>query len=241
MKSFALLCILLHSVYEVAGYPPDGPGNRPPLLFGNELNSNPVTGEKYRLIIKINTLQVLFSEAPVSLEIFGSNDNSHQFQAGIIFPLEEDSFLQDIFNTSGANGYSSDKGVLSYRTNPYNNHGLSFKYEFRKYYEGFYVAPQLMYKYIRYDNLEFNVSREGETIKRNESKFTKVFGIGLIAGRQTYFLRQATDWYVGIGIRGRNISVLINEAAENINKEPYSKFSVYPFINIGFRTGLIIL
>lgn len=212
-----------------------------------ELNTNSFTGKTFFGAIKINTLQVLFSEVPFTIELFLRNDLSIQFQAGIIFPLESESFLEQFFRTSGKNATASNKGLISYRNSPYNNHGMSYKAELRKYRNGYYYAPQLMYKRCRYDDAVFRVLRDNCVVEQTESKSTRILGLGLMAGRQTYFMKQTTDWYLGVGMRARYISA----TAESIRdpKEPAAivypnesdnSFKIYPFINAGFRIGLTL-
>lgn len=224
-----------NSADSTAGYPAT-----------SALNLNPLTGKKYLLVAKVSTLQVLFSEAPFSLEIFLHDDLSMQFQAGIVFPLERDHFLEQFFQSGGKNSTASPSGLISYRTSPYNSHGLSFKYEMRKYYYNFYVAPQAMYKFTYYNDYVFDVYRDNTKVKQTESKRSSIAGLGLMLGRQTYFLRQATDWYIGLGLRARKINArVLKEQYQTVSQEvlyPDShemKFSVYPFFNFGFRTGLV--
>lgn len=243
MKSLTILFILtFFFAPSFADYRNDGPDE---VYFSNGINCDPVTGKRYRAIFKVSTLQVLFSEAPVSIEIFGKKNTSHQIQAGILFPLENDSFLRQMFQSGGINATASDKGLLSYRNSPYNSHGISFKYELRKYGQNFYYAPQLMFKYSYYDDEIFSIFSEGRVIGIKESKFSRVYGIGFMAGRQTYFMRQATDWYAGIGIRARSMSVKMAGSGNNVQEAgteyPAGEkfFSIYPFINFGFRTGLV--
>lgn len=210
------------------------------------LNSDPLTDKKYSIVAKVSTLQVLFSEAPFSLEIFLHTDLSMQFQAGIIFPLEKDHFLIQFFQSGGENATASSKGLISYRTSPYNSHGLSFKYELRKYFKDYYFAPQAMFKLSYYNEYSFDVIRNNVAVKQTESKYSRIGGLGLMLGRQTYFMKQATDWYIGAGIRARQIDATVVEQQYH-NSPPEilfpnsheKKFSVYPFINFGFRTGLV--
>lgn len=212
-----------------------------------EINTNPLTGKRYFGTLKVNTLQVLFAEAPFSLEIFLRNDLSIQFQAGIIFPLESDSFLEQIFRSPELNSTISRNSLISYRTSPYNNHGLSFKAEIRKYTSEFYFAPQVMYKYCRYDEAVFPVVIEDRTMRQTENKHSRIFGLGLIIGRQTYFVKQATDWYVGLGARAREISATVLKIEDPSSTSRYiypgkveNSFRVYPFLNFGFRIGLVL-
>lgn len=210
------------------------------------LNSDPVTGKIYSFVIKVSTLQVLYSEAPFSVEIFMHHNFSMQFQAGIIFPLERDHFLEQFFQSGGKNASASPKGLISYRTSPYNSHGISLKYELRKYYGNSYIASQLMYKYSYYDNSVFDIYKDNIAVKQTESKNSSVGGLGVMFGRQTYFMKQATDWYIGVGIRARQVNAMVlKDQYQDAHSEivyPNSletKFSIYPFINFGFRTGLV--
>ncbi|HEX2921050.1 MAG TPA: hypothetical protein VHO50_07790 [Bacteroidales bacterium] len=225
---------------------PENPDKKTQFFLNNEINTDPITGRNYNVIIKCSTLQVLFSEAPFSIEIFRKNDISHQFQVGIIFPLEDDSFLQDLFRTSGENSTASENGIFSYRNSPYNNHGLSLKYELRKYSENFYYAPQAMFKYCGYEEGVFRVYNNGKPEEIKESKFSRVIGLGIMAGRQTYFREQALDWYFGIGIRARRMSIRQTnpEYTKTTPDKGYDsseeKFSLYPFVNLGFRIGIVV-
>lgn len=247
MKSFTTLfiCVLLVASQNIYGI--DNPADSIEIYTSSSLNTNPFTGKRYLGTIKVNILQVLFSEVPFSMELFLKNDLSIQLQAGIIFPLESESFLEQFFRSSGTNSTASDKGLLSYRKSPYNTHGMSFKAEFRKYRNAYYYAPQVMYKTSRYDGSVFHVFRDNRVVEQTESKSTRVIGIGLMAGRQTYFMKQATDWYLGVGMRARYISANILSIRDP--KEPqgilhtaYSdnSFKIYPFINMGFRIGLTL-
>jgi hypothetical protein len=212
-------------------------------LTAGDLNTDPLTGRRYLMTLKVSTLQVLFSEAPFIIEIFGRNGISHQFHAGIIFPLKEDSFLEDFFESSGENATASPYGLMSYRNSPYNTHGMSFKYELRKYGRKFYFAPQVMYKYNFYDDYDFRVMQDDRIFVQTESKRSKILSIGLMAGRQTYFMRHVTDWYAGVGVRARNMRYNVQEVHNARYSQPgYSgeKFSVYPVINFGLRTGFVL-
>lgn len=168
-------------------------------------------------------------------------------QAGIIFPLESESFLEQFFRSSGANSTASEKGLISYRKSPYNNHGMSYKAELRMYRDLLYLAPQLMYKVFGYDDAVFHVFRGSNVVEQTESKSTRILGLGMMAGRQTYFMKQATDWYVGVGFRARQIESVVQSIRNTQEhsgtvypEETHSSFHVYPFINMGFRIGLIM-
>lgn len=226
-----------------AGSPADSSG----IYKSYELNTDPLTGRRYFGTFKVSTLQVLFSEAPFTFEIFLKEDLSMQIQSGIIFPLESDSFLEQFFRSTGANSTASPVGIISYRNSPYNNHGMSFKLELRKYLSNFYYAPQLMYKYCHYNDIDFPVYIEDKVMNQTESKRSDIFGLGLMLGRQTYFMKQATDWYIGAGFRTRQISATVIKI-----EDPSSRNTVifphktersrgfYPFINFGFRLGLVL-
>jgi hypothetical protein len=212
-------------------------------LTASDINADPLTGRRYLLTLKVSTLQVLFSEAPFSVEIFGRNGFSHQLQVGIIFPLREESFLEDFFESSGKNATASPYGLISYRNSPYNTHGMSFKYEVRKYGRKFYFAPQVMYKYNYYNDYSFRIFQYDRTFVQTESKRSVIFGLGFMTGRQTYFMRHATDWYAGVGLRARKMTYTVHDVQDINNLQSgYSgeKFSVYPVINFGLRTGLVL-
>lgn len=245
-KLFAFLtgiALLVVTGSRISGSEPEDPFR----LKAGDHNSDPLTGRKYSAALKVSTLQVLFSEAPFTAEIFVKNGFSHQFQAGIIFPMKAGSFLQEFFESSGRDGMASESGFISYRNSPFNTHGMSFKYELRKYGRKFYFAPQIMYKYNYYDDEIFRISIAGKPYDRMESKHSRVFGIGIMAGRQTYFMKQATDWYIGIGVRRRISGTTVTSLTyagypDNVvypDKEVHRN-SVYPFINFGFRTGFVL-
>jgi hypothetical protein len=212
-----------------------------------ELNSDPFTGKRYFGTIKVSTLQVLFSEAPFTFEYFVRDDLSFQFQAGIIFPLEYDSFPEKLFRTSGVNSTASSKGLFSYRNSPYNNNGLSFKIEIRKYLNEFYYAPQLMYKFCGYDQVDFPVYIQDRTMWQTESRRSRIAGVGLMIGKQAYFMKQVTDFYIGAGVRYRNSESTIIRITDrrNFDKSLYPggkeiSNRVYPFFNAGFRLGITL-
>lgn len=248
MRPLIMLWVsVLITIYQntYASHPSAGnPSDSIDIYTSSELNTNPFTGKTYFGTIKVNTLQVLFSEVPFSIEFFLRNDLSIQVQAGIIFPLERESFLEQFFRSSGVNATASDKGFISYRKSPYNNHGMSYKAELRRYRSGYYYAPQLMYKACRYDDAAFHIFRDNRVVEQTESKSTRILGLGVMAGRQTYFMKQATDWYVGIGMRARYITATVQsirdpkETSAIVNpNESDSSFKIYPFINLGFRIG----
>jgi hypothetical protein len=243
MKNSILLFSAVVLIALPTGFSRGSTTEDPFRITASDINSDPLTGRRYLMTLKASTLQVLFSEAPFIIEIFGRNSFSHQFQAGIIFPLKEDSFLEDFFESSGKNATASPDGLMSYRNSPYNTHGMSFKYELRKYGRKFYVAPQVMYKYNFYNDYSFRILQDDRTIVQTESKRSKILGIGLMAGRQTYFMRHVTDWYAGVGFRARKMTYNVQEVSYGQYFQPgYSgeKFSVYPFINFGLRTGFVL-
>lgn len=124
---------------------------------------------------------------------------------------------------------------------------MSYKAEIRMYRDEFYLAPQLMYKVCGYDDAVFHVFRGNGIVEQTESKSTRILGLGLMAGRQIYFMKQATDWYMGIGLRARQIESAVQsihnpgEASDPVYpNENGNSFRVYPFINMGFRIGLVM-
>jgi hypothetical protein len=250
LVSFVILLILR---FEVTGAKdPDPRTNNDPgdFIFNsiyNNMNIDNVTGKRYFMAIKFNTIQVLYSEAQFSLEFFGKRHLSSQIQAGIIFPMRPGFFLKQFFESYGPNATATDKGIFSYRNSPFNNHGISLKYELRRFGNEFYYAPQLMYKRVWYDEEIFNIWQGSNVIKQTESKSSGIFGIGLMIGKQVCYRRQITDWYGGIGIRIRNTRATVLEISDPCypgsscypgNQE--SHLSVYPVINLGFKIGAAI-
>ncbi len=232
----------MYSFNLYAGSPADSSG----IYKSYELNTDPLTGRRYFGTFKVSTLQVLFSEAPFTFELFLKQNLSIQFQMGIIFPLESDSFLEQFFRSTGPNSTASPNGMISYRNSPYNNHGMSFKLELRKYMNNFYYAPQIMYKYCQYNDTDFPVFIEDRVMTQTESKRSKVFGLGIMLGRQTYFLKQATDWYIGTGLRVRQVTARVIKIEDPSSRsEAYpgnrdNSLAFYPFVNFGFRLGLVL-
>jgi hypothetical protein len=205
------------------------------------VNSDSIQNQRFARILKLNPLQTLFCEIPVTFETFQMVNRSTQFQVGFIFPYSKQPAGR-LFETMGANGTASDKGLFSYRTSPYNNYGLSFKIEFRKYRRFLYYAPQIMYKFCFYKEATFPVYGSGTTRDQTESKFSNIFGLGYVLGWQFYAGRFVFDMYGGIGLRGRSMSVKILKIADppRPDKYPNTKENInsfYPFINTGFRIG----
>jgi hypothetical protein len=204
-------------------------------------NSDSIQNQRLPRIIKLNLLQALFSEIPVSFEYFQNVNKSTQFQVGFIFPYSKQP-AGKLFETMGANGTASDKGLFSYRISPYNNYGLSFKTEFRKYRRYLYYGPQIMYKFCFYKEATFPVYGSGITRDQTESKFSNVFGLGYVLGWQFYTGRFVFDMYGCVGLRGRSMSVKILKIADppRPDKYPDTKENInsfYPFINTGLRIG----
>ncbi len=189
-------------------------------------------------IIKVNLIQPLFGEIPFSFELFRPKERSLQFQVGLIFPFPEKSFGRRLFEESGENGEVTSSGLFSYRKSPYNNYGLSFKFEFRKYGRYFYRGPQIMYKNCFYKNSIFSIYDGYQT----ESKFSNIIGFGYILGRQNDGGKIVLDWYGCIGFRFR--VMLVNVLKLQYGSTTYypnsSKFinTFYPFINLGLRIGV---
>jgi len=208
----------------------------------HDFNNDSIAGEKSYRIIKINPIQIFFSEIPVSFEVFLQEKISLQIQMGFIFPFNKESYMRKFIEEMGQNGEAKSGGIFSYRTSPYNNYGLSFKLEFRKYGKYFYYGPQYMYKNCFYNNTTFSISEGGTSRDQTESKFSNIFGVGYILGRQSYAGNFVFDWYGGVGLRLRSMSVTVSkiEYTSSIiypnKKDTFN--SVYPFINIGLRIGI---
>jgi hypothetical protein len=249
---FVSLVILLSIRFNViAGKNPEIINNDPDKFnftsVYNNMNIDNVTGREYFLALKFNTLQVLYSEAQFSLELFGKKNMSSQLQVGFIFPMRPSFFLKQFFESNGPNATASSNGIFSYRNSPFNNHGISLKYELRRYCNGFYFAPQIIYKHVWFDEEIFNIWQGNRAIRQTESKSSKVLGLGLMIGKQICYRRQVTDWYGGIGIRVRNTtSTVLRISDPGYSGSVYypcsqeSRLSIYPVINLGFRIGAAI-
>ena len=194
--------------------------------------------------IKINPIQLLFSEIPVAFEIFLPKDRSLQLQLGFIFPQNESSGLRKFFESSGTNGDASSEGLVSYRTSPFNNYGFSVKFEIRKYGKSLYFGPQFMYKSCFYRKTVFPVYGGNITLNQTENKTTNILGIGFVTGLQTDNNEFVFDWYAAFGFRVRAMSVTVlkieNPAYKKGTSYPNSTedfFNFYPFINLGVRIG----
>jgi hypothetical protein len=195
--------------------------------------------------LKINPLQALFSEFPVSFEYYFQQEKSMQFQLGFIFPIPKETPWSKLFEEMGKNGDATSDGLFSYRTSPYNNYGFSFKFELRKYGKKLYYGSQFMYKYCYYNHNTFPVYGGGVTLNQTESKSSNIFGFGFVIGNQYEKGDYTFDWYGGIGFRNRSMSITILEI-ENPAYKTYTVFpntkkdysSVYPFINFGLRIGI---
>ena len=203
----------------------------------DNFNIDTIPGNKPLGILKVNPLQPLFGEIPFSFELFRPNERSIQFQVGLIFPFPEKSFQRRVFETSGENGEVTSSGLVSYRKSPYNNYGLSFKLEFRKYGKYYYHGPQIMYKNCFYKNSIFSIYDGYQT----ESKFSNIIGFGYILGRQNDRRNIVFDWYGCIGFRFRVMSINVLKIQDGMTFYPNSRKSIstfYPFINLGLRIGI---
>jgi hypothetical protein len=190
-------------------------------------------------IIKVNPIQPLFGEIPFSFELYHRKERSVQFQIGFIFPFPKKSFERRFIEEAGENGEVTSSGLFSYRKSPYNNYGISFKFEFRKYGRYYYHGPQLMYKNCFYKNSIFSISDGYQT----ESKFSNIIGFGYVLGRQNDRRNIVFDWYGCIGLRFRVMSVNVKKIQDGQTIYPNSLKSIssfYPFINLGLRMGLKI-
>jgi hypothetical protein len=205
------------------------------------LSSDSIPGKITSAVLKINPIQILLNEIPVSIEIFSRQETSAQIQVGFIFPTR---FNSGIFESNGMNGDASSKGLGSYRNSPFNNHGISFKFEFRKYKKNFYHGPQFMVKHCYYKNAVFPVYGAGITLNQTEDKSSTIIGFGYVIGRQSNDRNIIFDWYAAFGIRFRAMTVKILE----VENPAYRKgttypnttddfSSVYPFLNLGVRIG----
>jgi hypothetical protein len=207
----------------------------PRLYVSSESDS---ISEKRQLgILKINPIQPFFGEIPLSFELILPKERSLQFQVGLIFPFPEKSMVRKLFEESGENAEVSSSGLVSYRKSPYNNYGLSFKFEFRKYGKYYYHGPQIMYKNCFYKNSIFSIYDGYQT----ESKFSNIIGFGYILGRQDDRRNIVFDWYSCVGFRYRIMLINVLKIQDGQSYYPNSKKIIstfYPFINLGLRMGV---
>jgi hypothetical protein len=193
--------------------------------------------------IKINPLQLLFNEFPVSFEMDISREWSIQFQIGYIFPSSKNNGFRHLFESNGPNADASSEGLFSYRNSPFNNHGLSFKIEFRKNGRSAYYGPQIMYKRSFYKEDTFPIYNGSITRDITESKYSNIFGIGYFLGRQWDNRELVFDFYTCIGLRLRQMSVTTVKIVDSPRPVSYPNTtenfsSFYPFINLGLRIGV---
>ncbi|MGC1389716.1 MAG: hypothetical protein WA816_01650 [Bacteroidales bacterium] len=208
--------------------------------------------------LKINPIQPIFSEIPVSFEIYRTPKRSLQFQVGFIFPRRNSKMNQTAFNSNGEEGMATDKGLFSYRRSPFNNDGgINLKMEIRNYSreinspqttnhkKSFYYAPQFTYKYCFYKDQTFAMHYNGFSHYQTESKYSNILGFGIMIGIQSSNHSFVTDWYGGLGFRCRSTSVTIHEiyspyALPGTTIYPDTNnndVSFYPFVNLGVRLG----
>src|SRR5664280_228929 len=228
-KQLLLILIFVMLSYSVRSIIAGTPEKSVVSQSQNNINADSTAAHVSFGAIKINPIQLLFNEIPVSFEMDLQHERSVQFQVGFIFPSAKKYILRNLFESNGTNADASSKGLLSYRQSPYNNYGFSFKLEFRKYGRYFYSGPQLMYKNSFYKNVVFEVYGGGITLNQTESKFSNIFGIGYVLGHQNDSGDLVYDWYGSVGFRVRSMAVTIYSNS----KETITSF--YPFINLGLR------
>ena len=242
-KQLLLLLIFVTLSFPVRSLIAGTPCNSVVSKSENDILADTILADVSFGAIKINPMQLLFNEFPVSFEWGFSRDRSVQFQTGFIFPSSKNYSLRHLFESSGPNADASTAGLFSYRKSPYNNHGLSFKFEFRKNRRYAYYGPQLTYKYCFYKEATFPVYNGSISRDITETKYSNIFGIGYILGRQWNSSVLVFDFYTCIGFRVRSMSVTtvkIEDSPRPViypnTTENFSSF--YPFINLGLRMGL---
>lgn len=189
-------------------------------------------------VLKYNPIQVLTGEIPLSLEVFKGENESIQYQIGILIPIFR-----------GTPGYifpSPTTNLISIRTMPYYSYGISAKIELRTYKTSKYFAIQGMYKYSAYNNVSFRIWDSDpvyESFNQIESKSSHIIGLGLMFGSQRYNGKAVRDKYMGFGVRLRVFDGVIKarqfgspRGRVDINEE-FNYSSVYPYVNIGIRFG----
>ena len=196
------------------------------------------------LAIKINPIQFIFNEIPVSIEYIFNQKSSLQLQAGYIFPSEKGSFPRKLFEEIGTGGTTTGMTVLNHRRSPYNSHGLSFKLELRSTGKNLYYAPQIMYKHCYYNDETFLIFSGQVTANQTESKTANIFGFGLMIGKQSYEGILVLDWYGGLGLRFNSTTVYDIKVTSPYNPGPPHyhpdeiKEWLYPYVNFGMRVGI---
>jgi hypothetical protein len=192
-------------------------------------------------ILKFNPGQIFFGEIPVSWEVLRNKSESIQFQVGILIP-----YVRKLPNFIGSMLPPPSSHVISLRTMPYINYGISSKIELRKYLGKGYFALQGMYKYSAYSNMTFTIwdsNATFETYDQIESKKSHTLGIGIMIGKQTYTDSEVRELYCGLGLRLRILSGVIeadyfpNPVGRIEKNTPFNYNSTYPFINLGMRFG----
>ena len=236
------LCILFLILLFVSECPARGIKRSDITRSPDELYGDTILGDVSFGSIKFNPIQILFNEIPVSLEVDLPHDNSMQFQLGFIYPSSENSGLRKVFESMGPNGDATSDGLFSYRKSPYNNYGLSFKFELRSYGKILYFGPQFMYKYCFYKEATFPIFNGSITRDITESKYSNILGFGFVFGRQSDKGEIVYDWYGGFGVRLRLMSVTTVKIVDSPRPVSYPNTrenftSFYPFINLGVRIG----
>lgn len=225
----------------------------PPLTFKQNDRKDSIPNKRAFGALKISPVQPVFSEIPLSFEVYMSRQKSLQIQVGYIYTGPEYVKLSDW----GEDGTDINEGILSYRTNPYNNdEGINIKIEFRKYKnplvsyrnvkcKSFYYAPQIMYKYCFYNDQTHCIKYNHQfCYYLTESKDANIFGFGIMIGNQSFRRKSVIDFYGGLGLRVRLNTITISKRYEYWgpfrttypnSKDIYTSF--YPFVNLGLRFG----
>jgi hypothetical protein len=219
--------------------------------------------------IKINPATFLFNEISVSYEHFkkisgirpsapdltgidsiiykrkAEQTSSVNYIFGFIFPSDINNMVQykkDIHNACIRR--FEDAGM-----SPFINWGLSFKLEFRRYWNTFYYGPQFMGKFIFYPEkyIDNKSGTEMEGVVRLQSGHANILGFGYFVGLQTENKGFVTDLFLGAGCRlrlavrkiyeeqnylGPNV-IFPEPKTENLNR-------IYPALNFGIRLGFNI-
>ena len=242
-KQLLLILIFVMLSYSVRSIIAGTPEKSVVSQSQNNINADSTAAHVSFGAIKINPIQLIFNEFPVSFEIDIPNERSVQFQLGYIFPSAKNYSFRKLFESNGTNADATSTGLLSYRQSPYNNYGFSFKIEFRKNRRYAYYGPQIMYKYCFYKEATFPIYNGSITRDITESKYSNIFGIGYFLGRQWDNRDLVFDFYTCIGFRLRQMSVTTVKIVDSPRPVSYPNTtenfsSFYPFINLGLRIGI---
>src|SRR5664280_942927 len=113
-KQLLLILIFVMLSYSVRSIIAGTPEKSVVSQSQNNINADSTAAHVSFGAIKINPIQLLFNEIPVSFEMDLQHERSVQFQGGFIFPSAKKYILRNLFESNGTNADASSKGLLSY-------------------------------------------------------------------------------------------------------------------------------